>query len=67
MKVEAKWAVKVNGVWRKPGEVFEVESIADLPEACEVVLEEHTAEPEPEPEAEPKPRTAARTRKRTTK
>lgn len=81
MKVKAKWAVKVNGVWHKPGDEFEVDSTAGLLGSVEVLKEEPkpvkakkeetdpvAAEPEAkaEPEAELKPKTATRTRKKTT-
>lgn len=77
MKVKAKWAVKVNGVWRKAGDVFEVDSTAGLMGAVEVLKAEvkpakvkaeaaspEVSEPEPEATAEPKPKTAARTRRK---
>lgn len=67
MKVKAKWAIKVNGVWRKTGEEFEVDSTAGLLGAVEVLdrgsgrakaQEKETpivkAEPEPAAKAEPK-------------
>ena len=82
MKVKAKWAIKVSGQWRKPGEIFDVDSIAGLKGSVEVVPEEKKPEkapaneiPENIPETEsaekkaseePKPRTATRTRKKTT-
>ena len=73
MKVKAKWAVKVNGEWRKAGDVFEVDSTAGLLGAVEVLNEEPKPVqvkmeeiPEEKPEAEAKPKTAARTRKKTT-
>lgn len=82
MKVKAKWAVKVSGQWRKPGEIFDVDSIAGLKGSVEVIPEEKKPEKAPAdevpaamPETEsaerkaaekPKPRTATRTRKKTT-
>lgn len=81
MKVKAKWAIKVNGVWRKTGDVFDVDSTAGLLGAVEVLKEEPKPaktkaekvpdvkeEPEQKPEAkdEPKPKTETRTRKKTT-
>lgn len=79
MKVKAKWAVKVNGVWRKAGDEFEVDTTAGLLGSVEVIekgsrpvrakavpVEETEAAAEPEAVAEPKPKTAARTRKKTT-
>ena len=79
MKVKAKWAVKVNGVWRKAGDEFEVDTTAGLLGSVDVIEKEskparakvvpvEEAEPATEPEAvaEPKPKTAARTRKKTT-
>ena len=68
MKVKAKWAIKVNGVWRKSGEVFEVDSTAGLLGAVEVLKDEPKsakkkaeeipavkADPEPVSEPETKP------------
>lgn len=74
MKVKAKWAVKVNGEWRKAGDVFEVDSTAGLLGAVEVlkdepkpvqVKQEEVPEAKPEAKAEATPK-AARTRKKTT-
>ena len=77
MKVKAKWAIKVDGVWRRTGEVFQTEDAAVLGNAVEILTEKPAPEqvrmddvkaeaPEaPEVKADPKPRTAARTRKKT--
>lgn len=66
MKVKAKWAVKVNGVWRKAGDEFEVDTTAGLLGSVEVIekeskparakaapVEEPEVVAEPEPAAEP--------------
>ena len=74
MKVKAKWAIKVNGEWRKAGDVFEVSSIDDIGNAVDVLQKEpkpvqvkleEIPEEKPEVKAEPKSQRAARTRKRT--
>jgi hypothetical protein len=76
MKVKAKWAIKVDGKWRKTGEVFQTEDVAALGNAVEILTENPVPEqvrmddvkaetPEaPEAKAEAKPRAAARTRRK---
>lgn len=74
MKVKAKFAVKVDGKWRKTGEVFNVKSTDGLLEAVEVLEEAKKEEPEEVPaqeaepaeeaKAEPEFRSATRNRKK---
>ena len=76
MKVKAKWAIKVDGKWRKTGEVFQTEDAAVLGNAVEILTENPVPEqvrmddvkaetPEAsEAKAEAKPRAAARTRRK---
>lgn len=40
MKVKAKWAVKVNGVWHRAGDVFRVDSTEGFAEAVEVLKDD---------------------------
>lgn len=75
MKVKAKFAVKVDGKWRKTGEVFNVKSTDGLLEAVEVLEAAKKEEPEEvlaqeaesaeEAKAEPEFRSATRNRKKT--
>ena len=76
MKVKAKWSIKVDGVWHRAGEVFDVKSTDGLlnavdvleaePKPAQVTTDEAASEeaPKAKPEAEERPKT--RTRKKVT-